>query len=160
MIKRNSFTCREIAKDDISAYERFLLTKAREENPNYDDYADERSYKSFFYKASSLTANPAKIVFGLFEGDKIIGHTQINTAQTLFNDTYLLKSYRRNGLSSLFYEARIAHVKDNNLFPVAQMEILEDNTPSLRAAARHGFVVVGERPINGAPAQLHLELAL
>jgi len=84
MIKRNSFTCREIAKDDISAYERFLLTKAREENPNYDDYADERSYKSFFYKASSLTANPAKIVFGLFEGDKIIGHTQINTAQTLF----------------------------------------------------------------------------
>jgi len=154
MIKRDSFTCREIAKDDISAYERFLLTKAREENPNYDDYADERSYKSFFYKASSLTANPAKIVFGLFEGDKIIGHTQINTAQTLFNDTYLLKSYRRNGLSSLFYEARIAH------FPVAQMEILEDNTPSLRAAARHGFVVVGERPINGAPAQLHLELAL
>ena len=59
-----------------------------------------------------------------------------------FEDLYVLSDFRKQGLSNLLYDAMLDHLRQQKCdFTQAHLHINDWNTPSLRAAAKNGFVV-------------------
>lgn len=90
-------------------------------------------------------------VFGLFDGDELIGITGVftwhedATAQTaLFAMTFILADYRGQGLARLLYESRLAWVRERPRFTRIIASHRETNDVSRRANQRHGFRIKGK----------------
>lgn len=96
----------------------------------------------------SHTNNPKNCVFGLFDGEAVIGCTGVFTSREnpehcVFGFTYLKPEYRGQGLSKLMYEARIDWAKNQLHLKKALIGHRESNETSKRAMVRHGFQRVG-----------------
>ena len=92
-------------------------------------------------------------LFGLFNDELLIGITAAftyggdQTGRTaILAMSYLLPEYRGQGLSRLFYEARIRWVRSNPNFEVIRVSHRRSNERSRRANQRHGFIEVESLP--------------
>jgi RimJ/RimL family protein N-acetyltransferase len=96
---------------------------------------------------------PARQVFGLFDGPRLIGITAVfsqredPTGQTaLLAMSYIAPEHRGRGLSRLFYDARLAWIRAQPQFRRIVVSHRETNEASRRANQRHGFVRTGQAP--------------
>jgi RimJ/RimL family protein N-acetyltransferase len=64
----------------------------------------------------------------------------------MFVMSYLLPEYRGRGLSSAFYEARLAWLRERPRYTSVVVSHRQSNEPSRRANQRFGFVPVGSVP--------------
>jgi RimJ/RimL family protein N-acetyltransferase len=91
--------------------------------------------------------------FGAFDGERLVGITGVITARddpsgetAMFVMSYLLPEYRGRGLSSAFYEARLAWLRERPRFTSVVVSHRRSNEPSRRANQRFGFVPVASVP--------------
>lgn len=96
---------------------------------------------------------PGRRVFGLFDGDRLIGITAVFTSRddpsgstALLAMSFILPDYRGRGLSDLFYRARLAWVRERPQFKRILVSHRASNEASRRANQRHGFILVGRAP--------------
>jgi RimJ/RimL family protein N-acetyltransferase len=95
------------------------------------------------------TAGEDHQAFGAFDGERLVGITGVVTARddpsgasAMLVMSYLLPEYRGRGLSSRFYEARLAWVRDRSRYARVVVSHRRSNEPSRRAIRRFGFVAV------------------
>jgi RimJ/RimL family protein N-acetyltransferase len=86
-------------------------------------------------------------VFGLFDGERLIGITAAftyrgdPTGQTaLLAMSFILPSHRGRGLSRTLYDARLAWIRAQPKFRRVVVSHRKSNEASRRANQRHGFV--------------------
>lgn len=94
-------------------------------------------------------------VFGLFDGDKVIGISGIRKDRddpsgrtALLVMSYINEFYRGCGLSRLFYEARIKWAKESQQFNRITVGHREGNRASEKANQAFGFSLVSSKDIN------------
>jgi RimJ/RimL family protein N-acetyltransferase len=87
--------------------------------------------------------------FGAFDGERLVGITGVITARddprgetAMLVMSYLLPEYRGRGLSSRFYEARLAWLRERPRYKRVAVSHRRSNEPSRRANQRFGFVPV------------------
>ena len=114
---------------------------------------------------------PTHQIFGLFDGEKLIGITAAftwrgdPTGQTaLLAMSYIEPDYRGRGLSNTLYDARLAWIRSCRRFRVARVSHRASNEASRRANQRHGFVKRGSEPFTWPDGtvedEVHYELTL
>lgn len=93
---------------------------------------------------------PTHQVFGLFDQEMLIGITAAftwrgdPTGQTaVLAMSFILPRYRRQGLSRLLYESRLAWIRDRPKFRRIIVSHRASNEASRRANQKHGFVFTG-----------------
>lgn len=92
-------------------------------------------------------------VFGLFDGDKLVGITGIFISEEEPNAaclvmSYIKEDYRGRGYSKLFYEARINWAIEQNALEVIKVCHRDGNEPSKAAILKHGFKFTGTGDID------------
>lgn len=126
-----------------------IRLKALKAHP--DVYLD--SYQAAIIRPDSewqeILDGKGKSIFGLFDGEKIIGLTAVFTwredpsGQTgVMAMSFIEPEYRGRGLSKLLYEARIRWALDYQPFRKLVVSRREGNEPSKRAMIAHGFTFV------------------
>ncbi|MGZ9097214.1 MAG: GNAT family N-acetyltransferase [Micavibrio sp.] len=130
-----------------------IRLKALKTNPQVfsSSYETEKNLSPDEWKSWLTQDN--KCVFGLFDQQKIIGLTSIftlrddPTGQTaLLATSYIEPEYRGQGLSRMFYEARLGWVKTQPQFRKIVVSHRESNEASRRANQSFGFQYIGRRP--------------
>lgn len=98
------------------------------------------------YWKNTVTRGADGRVFGLFDGDELIGITGVfrnkndsSGASVMLCMSYIDENYRGLGLSRLLYQARLAWARENG-YQRACVSHREDNIASQRANAAFGFV--------------------
>jgi len=96
---------------------------------------------------------PGHQVFGLFDGEHLIGITAAFTWRedpsgetALLAMSFILPEYRGRGLSRLLYEARLDWIRKHAQFKRAVVFHRQSNEASRRANERHGFRPTGRAP--------------
>jgi RimJ/RimL family protein N-acetyltransferase len=97
--------------------------------------------------------DPGQRAFGLFDDAVLIGITGVVTARedrtastALLVMSYIRPEHRGQGLSALFYEARLDWIKAQPQFSRVLVSHRESNEASRRANQRYGFAVVHRVP--------------
>jgi RimJ/RimL family protein N-acetyltransferase len=100
-----------------------------------------------------IVAGPGHQVFGLFDGAQLIGITGVFGGREDSDDdtaflvmSFIMPEYRRRGLSSLLYEARLDWVRMRNRFKRAVAAVRASNEISQRACQRFGFACISRAP--------------
>jgi RimJ/RimL family protein N-acetyltransferase len=98
-----------------------------------------------------LADNASRQIFGLFDGDKLVGATAVRAEQddpsaVRFWGSWLEKSWRGLGLTEMFYQARFDWVRQRPHIRRIVISVRASNHPSRRAIERHGFTLVKEVP--------------
>jgi len=110
-------------------------------------------------------------IFGLFDGERLIGITGVFTwdgdpsGQTaLLVMSYIEPEYRGRGLSRQLYEVRLHWIRQSGRFQTVHVSHRASNEASRRANQHHGFVKTGAEPFewpDGAiEDEIHYELKL
>jgi RimJ/RimL family protein N-acetyltransferase len=93
---------------------------------------------------------PAHQVFGLFDGECLIGITAVFTWRedpsgktAILAMSFILPEYRGRGLSRLFYEARLDWIRTHPQFKRVVVSHRLSNEVSRRAIQRYGFRPTG-----------------
>jgi RimJ/RimL family protein N-acetyltransferase len=91
-------------------------------------------------------AGPSKCMFGLFDGEEIIGLTGVVTLSedpacetAMLVASFILPAYRGHRYSRLFYDARLEWVRQHTVFRRVVVSHRAGNEPSRRAVLRAGF---------------------
>lgn len=138
------FTVRQLQGDDWQLYQSIRLESLIKHPAYFSPSRDETTFTQGDWE--ERLNNPNAATFGAFENGKIIGITGIfkerndpkaKTAQLV--SSYIKEEYRKRGLSSLFYEARIKWAKDQRSILTLILEHRDDNIPSQRAHRKYGF---------------------
>jgi len=114
---------------------------------------------------------PAHQIFGLFDGQRLIGITGVFTwdgdplGQTaLLVMSYIEPSYRGRGLSNTLYAARLDWIRQSGRFHTVHVSHRASNEASRRANQRHGFVKTKAEPFRWPDRtvedEVHYELTL
>lgn len=146
-IQHNQYHCRQLTWADERGYRTFCFNARA--HPDWREEMRDTLLTRYIYK---LLNTNKRIAFGLFDNDKWIGHTQTDTTDNLFGESLILESHRGRGLSALFYQIRIRYMLDNTDAAEVYANIDPDNEPSLKAAAKAGFIVTG--PANDITGEL------
>jgi RimJ/RimL family protein N-acetyltransferase len=101
----------------------------------------------------SLVSGPANQIFGLFDGECLIGITGAFTwpddrsgeTATLVM-SYIVPAHRGRGLSRLLYAAALDWTRAHPRFKRVIVAMRASNVASRRACERHGFAPVGTGP--------------
>jgi RimJ/RimL family protein N-acetyltransferase len=95
---------------------------------------------------------PGHQVFGLFDGERMIGITAAFTWRddpsgktAVLAMSFMQPEYRGRGLSRLLYEARLDWIRAHPQFERVVVSHRESNEPSRRANQRHGFQPTGRK---------------
>ena len=98
-------------------------------------------------------AGPGHQVFGLFDGEYLIGITAVFTWRedpsgetALLGMSFIRPEYRGRGLSRLFYEVRLDWIRKHAQFKRAVVFHRQSNEVSRRANQRHGFLPIRRTP--------------
>lgn len=93
-----------------------------------------------------------KQVFGLFDGETLIGITAVFTCRDdpsgrtgVFAMSFIEPDYRGRGYADLYYKARIDFGVKHLPWMRLAVSHRADNTPSRRAILRHGFTLIGQK---------------
>lgn len=138
----SSITCREICGDDWEKYRDYYTSLA--DPAHYlglfegKNLKDDGTWKDFFNELKELD----HVIFGLFDGDKMIGQTAIffnDTDEAILVGSEIHPDYRGRGLSSQLYDIRKRYLNDIDFKGSVEAHIRPDNWPSIAAAERNGF---------------------
>jgi RimJ/RimL family protein N-acetyltransferase len=95
---------------------------------------------------------PGHQVFGLFDGEEMIGITAALTwrddpsgKSAVLAMSFIQPEYRGRGLSKLLYEARLDWIRARRQFKRVVVSHRESNEASRRANQRHGFGPTGRK---------------
>lgn len=86
------------------------------------------------------------VMFGLWDGDRMIGQSSISFLDTpegkiaLLAGSEIADEYRGQRLVDRFYDARMQYIRDSGFEGTIQTTIRPDNISSQKAAGRNGFV--------------------
>ena len=97
----------------------------------------------------SLVSGPANQIFGLFDGEHLVGITgafawpddALGETATLVM-SYIVPAYRGRGLSGLLYTAALDWTRAHPRFKRVIVAMRASNTASRRACERQGFAVI------------------
>jgi len=115
-------------------------------------YEAEASRPSQDWK-DTIAGSPPHQVFGLFDGERLIGITAAFTwrgdpsgESALLAMSYILPEYRGKGLSKLLYDARLAWIRAQPQFKRVVVSHRKSNEVSRKANQRHGFTEIKRAP--------------
>ena len=98
-------------------------------------------------------AGPNHQVFGLFDDTQLIGITGVfggressNCKTAFLVMSFIVPEYRRRGLSSKLYAARLDWIRMQDTFNRVVVAVRASNEASQRACRRFGFTFVGRTP--------------
>ena len=105
-----------------------------------------------------------KQVFGLFDGDKIIGLCAVFTWREdptgrtgVMAMDYIDPDYRRRGYTELMYSARIDFAIGHEAWDKLSIGHREGNEPSRRAIIKHGFVLIETKNVDWPEGERDVE---
>ncbi len=161
---------RQLQPSDAEMF-RDLRLEALQASPGAFSSSFEREKDLPLSRWRELLAAPDGAVFGLFDGTAMIGLTAIYTDRkdssgetAALAMSYVRPSYRGQGLSALFYDARLAWSRAQPDLRRVRVGHRASNEASRRAILRHGFVLTGRSnhlwPDGVAEDHLHYELLL
>jgi RimJ/RimL family protein N-acetyltransferase len=100
-----------------------------------------------------IIAGPSHQAFGLFDGTRLIGITGVLTGREDSDDdtaflvmSFILPEYRRRGLSSMLYQARLDWIWMRDELKRAVATMRASNEASQRACRHFGFKCIGRGP--------------
>jgi RimJ/RimL family protein N-acetyltransferase len=100
-----------------------------------------------------IIAGPRHQVFGLFDGAALIGITGVFGGREASNKeaaflvmSFIMPEYRRRGLSSMFYQARLDWIRMRDEFKRVLAAVRASNDASQRACRNFGFACIGRSP--------------
>jgi RimJ/RimL family protein N-acetyltransferase len=142
----NSTTIRALLPSEWEAFREFRLNSLRSApgvfGISYDDAAKQSSEDW-----ESLVTGPDHQVFGLFDDEHLIGITGVfpdrsdpSGETALLVMSFISPLYRGRGLSSMFYDARLAWIRARPQFRRVLVSHRKSNEASRRANQRYGFV--------------------
>lgn len=143
-IRMQDFHVRKLNVEDWSAY-RALRLEALSRNPEFfTPSRDETKFTEADWKERLL--NPNAAAFGLYHAGELVGlsgivreKNQADSPRAHMVSTYIREEYRGQGLSRLFYEARLAWARAQKDIKTLVLEHRSDNTASEKAHRRYGF---------------------
>jgi RimJ/RimL family protein N-acetyltransferase len=97
-----------------------------------------------------VISGPSHQVFGLFDGARLIGITGVFGGRKNSDDdtaflvmSFIVPEYRRRGLSSMFYHARLDWTRRCDKFKRILVAVRASNEASQRACRHFGFECIG-----------------
>jgi GNAT superfamily N-acetyltransferase len=122
------------------------LAEGLTEKPDLSSF-DIRSPLSLCVAVPRTLADPADLVFGLFDAGHLIGITAVFRSRedpsgetALLGMSFIAPEYRGRGLSRLLYKARLEWIRTKGLFKRVVVSHRASNGASRRAIERHGFL--------------------
>lgn len=137
---------RALLPADWAAYKAMRLHALRtEEGLFFSAYEAEQGLTDDEWR--ERTQNPNRQMFGVFDGERLIGITGVQTARgdasgasAMLISSYLLPEYRGRGITRLMYDARLAWIRAQGRYTRVEVSHRRSNEPSMRAIRRAGFV--------------------
>jgi RimJ/RimL family protein N-acetyltransferase len=143
----NNITIRAFEPQEWDVFREFRLAALKDAPVFFTSYAEAASWSAERWRDE--VKGPGHQVFGLFDGNLLIGITAVFTdrddprGQTaLLAMSYILPSHRGRGLSRMFYEARLAWVRAQARFQRVVVSHRKSNDASRKANQRYGFVQI------------------
>jgi GNAT superfamily N-acetyltransferase len=148
----SSITIRALDSAEWAAFRDFRL-QALKADPGVFGSSYETEVTSTAEEWQRTVAGSGNQVFGLFDGERLIGITAAFTWRedpsgetALLAMSFILSEYRGRGLSRLLYEARLDWIRKRAQFKRAVVFHRESNEASRRANERHGFLPISRKP--------------
>jgi RimJ/RimL family protein N-acetyltransferase len=130
---------------------RDLRLRALEDTPGAFSATYDEAVRRSETEWRAMLTDPTRRVFGLFDGDTMIGITGVLTSRedssgqtAVLVMSYIVREYRGRGLSRMLYEARLAWARAHPKLNRIVVSHRESNEASRRANQRHGFVPTGQ----------------
>lgn len=138
---------RPLVEGDWRALRKLRLHALRTETGMYCSSLEaEFAHSEAQWRALAANGDDRQQVFGLFEGEVLIGITAVfmyegdPTERTaVFGMSYVRPEYREQGHAQQYFEARFAWVRDHPRFTRVRVSHRRSNEPSRRAIERQGF---------------------
>jgi RimJ/RimL family protein N-acetyltransferase len=142
----NSITVRPLEPKEWAVFKDFRLQALKAEpGVFHSSYQEELAYTP--EKWQRTLADPADLVFGLFDAGHLIGITAVfrwredpSGETALLGMSFIAPEYRGRGLSRLLYKARLEWIRTKGLFKRVVVSHRASNGASRRAIERHGFL--------------------
>jgi RimJ/RimL family protein N-acetyltransferase len=145
------YNIRALGVGDLDAFREMRLRALREHTGFFGVHPDEAEASPDSYWEETLDGR-GKQVFGLFDGDRMIGITAVFTDRedpsgetAVLAMSYINPAYRGRHLSRLLYQARIDWAKAQPQFKRIVVSHRADNESSRRANQAFGFVYTGSK---------------
>ena len=149
-----SITTRALTAPDFETFRQIRLRALREHPDVYSASYGEAAARTERDWTEMLDGK-GKCIFGLFDGDKIIGLAAVFTSREdpggetgVLAMDYIDPLYRGRGLSRLLYQARIDWAKQYLPFRRLVVSHREGNEPSRRANQSFEFKFVGKEEMD------------
>jgi len=149
-----SITTRALTAQDLETFRQIRLRALREHPDVYSGSYGEAAARTECDWIEMLDGK-GKCIFGLFDGDKIIGLAAAFTSRKdpggetgVLAMDYIDPLYRGRGLSRLLYQARIDWAKQHLPFRRLVVSHRDDNEPSRRASQSFEFQFVGKEEMD------------
>lgn len=139
----NDFLIRKLSDNDWQEYKSIRL-EALSAHPNFfSPSRDETKFLESDWR--SRLSNADACMFGLFLESQIVGLTGVvrdrsNPENANLVSSYIRAEYRKRGISRLFYDSRMKWANEQGNIKFLIVEHYEDNTPSMRAHQKFGFI--------------------
>ncbi|MBT3584726.1 MAG: GNAT family N-acetyltransferase [Halobacteriovoraceae bacterium] len=150
MDRGREFKIRQFVKEDWRDFRDIRLEALKLHPEFFCPSRDETQFKEADWKERLGNTNGAS--FGLYLGESIVGLTGIIRADNNQKSTtahlvasYIRSEYRRQGLTKLFYQARISWAQEQKDIVAIVVEHREDNFPSKAAHQNFSFKFVESR---------------
>lgn len=145
----SSVIIRPLCEADWEGLRAIRLQALRTERPFFHSCLEDELEKSESeWRALAGNGDDRQCVFGLFDGETLIGITGAFTDRddgagrtARLGMTYIQPAYRGRGLTQLLYGARLAWIRARPHFTTACVSHRRANEPSGRAIRRHGFAL-------------------
>ncbi len=145
---------RELTADDWAALRDLRLHALRSELGLFFKHPDEEAERTDEEWRALARGDDTHQLFGLFEGERLVGMTGIFTDRDLdpsgrtagFGMSYILPEFRGRGLAARFYEARLAWVRARPRFERVTVGHRRSNDASRRSIEKFGFRYVESIP--------------
>jgi RimJ/RimL family protein N-acetyltransferase len=142
-------TIRPLCEADWEALREIRLLALRTEpGVFFAAYADEAALPDERWRTLARGGDFA--IFGLFDAERLVGITGAfvhrddpSGSTAVLGMSYLFPEYRGRGFASLYYETRLAWIRNQPRFARVAVSHRHSNERSGRAIARHGFRKVG-----------------
>jgi len=165
-----TISIRALDRDEWEAF-RDLRVRAMQLHPGVFSLAREEILTWTPEDWRAEIAAPTHQIFGLFDGETLIGSTAAFTFRgdpsgttALLAGSFIEPRYRGRGLSNELYKARLDWIRDSGRFCRVLVSHRASNETSRRANQRHGFVTTKTEsrtwPDGVAEDEIFYELAL
>ena len=149
-MKKNNMEIRELVPDDWEIFRNIRLFALKTEPGKFSsNYTLESGFSEQEWRGR--LSGPVRAYFGLFDNDRIVGITGVvrvnqdmESSDVVLVASFLKPEYRRQGLSRMFYQARLDWAAKQPGVKNVLVSHRESNIASQRANQAFGFVMTGK----------------